>query len=238
LIFDYRGFGASGGQPRNLVTVERQLQDYRSVIEYARAHPDMFHSNKIIVAGSAFSGLHIADLVVNDPGLAGGMAHCPLLDGYAALKAGPMNFTLVFWALVDSIKGRLGLSPTFVKAIGKPGELAFLTTPSCHPGFVDMFAQGNTPFSEAPNVIAGRAAFETMAARPGLKLKDAKCPVLFVRAEDHDVIPATVIKDVIEAAGDKVEVCVAPGGHFEVMRGGKGYETNIRAQVEFLRRLL
>ena len=42
LIFDYRGFGASDGLPRNLLVLEKELQDFRSVIEWARARPEVF----------------------------------------------------------------------------------------------------------------------------------------------------------------------------------------------------
>jgi uncharacterized protein len=33
LLFDYRHFGASGGEPRQLVSVRRQLQDYAAAVE-------------------------------------------------------------------------------------------------------------------------------------------------------------------------------------------------------------
>lgn len=81
LIFDYRGFGNSDGQPRNLVTLERQIQDYKSVLAYARSLPETFRADRIVVMGSALSGLHVAELICQDGALAGGMAHCPMLDG-------------------------------------------------------------------------------------------------------------------------------------------------------------
>src|SRR5437763_8133511 len=36
LVFDYRHFGASGGEPRQLLDVERQHADWRAAIEFAR----------------------------------------------------------------------------------------------------------------------------------------------------------------------------------------------------------
>ena len=81
LIFDYRFFGDSGGEPRNLVILEKQLQDFRSVIEWVRGRPERFLVDKIVVMGSASAGLHVANLVVDDDKLAGGMMHSPLLDG-------------------------------------------------------------------------------------------------------------------------------------------------------------
>ena len=36
LLFDYRHFGASGGEPRQLLDIGRQLDDWRAAIAYAR----------------------------------------------------------------------------------------------------------------------------------------------------------------------------------------------------------
>lgn len=103
-----------------------------------------------------------------------------------------------------------------------------------------MFAQGATPFSKAPNLIAPRIAFDLMATRPGLELKNATCPMLVVMAEDDETQPRSITQSIVDGAeGSKcysilpctgrlpmivtteVEVVMAPGGHFDMMKGGK-----------------
>jgi fermentation-respiration switch protein FrsA (DUF1100 family) len=37
IAFDYRNFGASDGQPRQLLSVPRQLEDYAAAVSYARS---------------------------------------------------------------------------------------------------------------------------------------------------------------------------------------------------------
>ena len=55
--------------------------------------------------------------------------------GYATMMAlPPPTPRFLFWAIADWIKGQIGLSPIFVKAIGKPEEFCFLNTPSSYPG--------------------------------------------------------------------------------------------------------
>jgi uncharacterized protein len=81
MIFDYRHFGQSGGHPRGLVSLEQQVEDYKSVIKFARQRPHRFEGSKIVVMGSALSGLHICQLAVKDPALAGAMVHTPMVDG-------------------------------------------------------------------------------------------------------------------------------------------------------------
>ena len=50
LLFDYRGFGDSGGAPRQLVSVRKQLEDWQAVIEFARAQREV-DSNRIVTWG-------------------------------------------------------------------------------------------------------------------------------------------------------------------------------------------
>ncbi|KAJ7574424.1 hypothetical protein C8J56DRAFT_1125886 [Mycena floridula] len=116
LIFDYRYLGDSEGQPRNLVSLDAQLEDYKSVLRYARQNSDIFRNDKIVVMASAVgSGRH-------KPCRSYG--HCPLLDAYTTLMALPFNPRLVFWAMVDSLKGKLGLEPVFIRSIGHPQEFS------------------------------------------------------------------------------------------------------------------
>jgi len=78
LVFDYRRWGASGqlsiqsrgssfckinhysldGTPRQIIQVKEQLEDYRTVISYARQQPE-FDPQQVILWGSSFSGTHI-----------------------------------------------------------------------------------------------------------------------------------------------------------------------------------
>jgi fermentation-respiration switch protein FrsA (DUF1100 family) len=37
LVFDYRHFRASGGEPRQLIDINSQLEDYRAAIRFARS---------------------------------------------------------------------------------------------------------------------------------------------------------------------------------------------------------
>ena len=68
-------------------------------------------------------------------------------------------------------------------------------------GFTHMFSQGPTPLSAAPNLIAPRFAIDAMLhATSGRKLKDAKCPVLVIMAEDDDIILKHITVDIVQKA--------------------------------------
>jgi hypothetical protein len=43
------------GTPRNVVNIKEQLEDYRTVIKYARQQPEL-DAQRVIVFGTSFSG--------------------------------------------------------------------------------------------------------------------------------------------------------------------------------------
>ena len=55
LVFDYRHFGASEGEPRQLLDVKRQLTDWRSAVAYARGLAGV-DGDRVAVWGTSFSG--------------------------------------------------------------------------------------------------------------------------------------------------------------------------------------
>src|SRR5439155_8585995 len=57
LVFTYRHFGDSGGQPRQLLDIERQLGDWASALAYARNLDGIDHE-RIAPWGTTFAGGH------------------------------------------------------------------------------------------------------------------------------------------------------------------------------------
>jgi fermentation-respiration switch protein FrsA (DUF1100 family) len=55
LVFDYRGFGDSGGEPRQLVSFRRQREDYRAAVAAARSLPGV-DPERIVLSGTSYSG--------------------------------------------------------------------------------------------------------------------------------------------------------------------------------------
>ncbi|TFK37514.1 alpha/beta-hydrolase [Crucibulum laeve] len=238
LIFDYRGFGDSGSNPqdKSVVSIKRQQEDYRTVIRWARAteQDSLFKKDTVVVMGSAMSGLHAAEVASNEVGIAGVMAHCPLLDGFKLFSAVPEDPQFLDLVAKDCERARNGDKPLFIPAVGKTGEPAFLNSPDTWGGFTAMYAQGATAFSDAPNLFAPRVVTELMSSRPMLKLNGTKIPILIIMAAEDDLIPRALTEEIAAQTTANIKLVVSPGGHFDVMKGGKGFETNITAQLGFL----
>ncbi|MDQ5809115.1 MAG: alpha/beta fold hydrolase, partial [Actinomycetota bacterium] len=80
LVFDYRHFGESEGEPRQLLDLGLQQEDYRAAIAYVRSRAEV-DAARIAVWGTSFSGGHAIHLGARDPSLAAAVAQTPMVDG-------------------------------------------------------------------------------------------------------------------------------------------------------------
>ena len=89
LAFTYRHFGDSGGQPRQLLSIKRQLADWDAAIAWVKDRRDV-DGTRIAVWGSSFGGGHSITVASRHPELKAAVAQCPFTDGLAsALALGP-----------------------------------------------------------------------------------------------------------------------------------------------------
>ena len=129
LVFDYRHWGRSSGQPRQLLSIRRQLEDYRTVLAWARAQ-EVFDTTRVFVWGTSFSGMHIVELAAGEAGLAGAIAQCPLVDGLAGVAKIPFTrgLRLTAHAVADVLGSALGRPPHYLQVSVPPGRLGVIAT--------------------------------------------------------------------------------------------------------------
>lgn len=82
LLHDHRGFGDSGGVPRQDINPWQQITDWRRAISYLQARPEVDES-RIGIWGTSFSGGHAMVLGATDRRLKAVVAQAPTIDGYA-----------------------------------------------------------------------------------------------------------------------------------------------------------
>ena len=66
LLFDYRFFGASGGEPRQRIFPRDQLEDYRSALTWLSMQPEV-DADRLGVFGTSFSGGHVLHVAAYNP---------------------------------------------------------------------------------------------------------------------------------------------------------------------------
>jgi len=233
LVFDYRHFGDSAGQPRQVLDIGRQREDWVSAVRFAKTHPEV-DADRLAIWGSSFGGGHVLATAAREPGIAAVVAQCPFTDGLASLGAVPLRTTLKLTALGlrDLARAARGREPVTVPLAGRPGEVALMTAPDVVPGYLSLVPEGSPFRNEAGARLALRVGFD----RPGRQARRITAPVLFGICEPDTVAPSGPTKK-YAAQTPRAEVKVYPFGHFDIYEG-EPFEQAVGDQVEFLRRHL
>ena len=233
LVFDYRHFGASGGEPRHLMDVDRQLEDWRAAVAYARGL-DGVDPQRVALWGTSFSGGHVVSVAAGDARIAAVVAQVPFADGLRNLPRLGIRHALRLTreALRDQVRAVRGRPPHMIASVGPPGALAVMTTPDADPGFHALDPPGSTWRNEA----AARICVKVTSYRPVRRAADVRCPILFAIGE-HDAITPPEFAEEAARRAPRSEVRRYPGGHFDVYVG-ELFERVVADQVEFLARHL
>jgi alpha/beta superfamily hydrolase len=229
LAFTYRHFGDSGGQPRQLLSIKRQLADWDAAIAWVKNRRDV-DGTRIAVWGSSFGGGHSITVASRHPELKAAVAQCPFTDGLAsALALGPTESLKVLPIVAKDFAHMIGrLAPAMIPLAGPPGSLALMNAPDALPGYEALLPPGTT----FRNEVAARVAPTIMAYRPGRAAKKIKFPILFcVSNTDSVTPPAQTLRYARTALWGEIKRYDA--GHFDFYIG-EPFEALVHDQVEFL----
>lgn len=103
LIFDYRTFGGSSGEPRQHIDPWMQIEDYRNAISYLETRPDV-DAARIAAWGISYSGGHVLILGALDPRVRAICSIVPVIDGWDNLRIshGTVSFRTLLAALAEA----------------------------------------------------------------------------------------------------------------------------------------
>ena len=234
LVFDYRHFGDSQGEPRHLGSIPRQLEDWRSAIQFARQLPGV---RQVALWGTSFSSGHVMVVAAGDPEVVAVIAQNPMLDGRSAFlqaagRVGPwMVLRTTAVALLDTLGGLFGRLPRLIPIAAAPGSLGFLTAPDSLAGYLAL-----SP-AYARNELAARLALATASYRPVKYAHLVRCPVLLQICERDSVAPPAAALATAQMLGSRARVESYPIGHFDIYFG-EHFERAVGEQIHFLRQCL
>lgn len=232
LTFDYRSFGESGGEPRQVVDVRAQLEDWRAAIRFARGVGGV-DPERIALWGSSLGGGHVVTVAAGDPRVAAVVAQIPFNGFPRRVEGRSAQDTLrLLWAMtVDAARGRLGLSPRYIPMVGAPGEVAVTVTARARRHIATL--SGTSGSSLWRNEVAPRGLFGMMRYRPGEVAHRLKMPLLVCSAEDDLEALEENTRQLAERA-PRGELRRYPGVHFDFYRGPVRQQV-VADQIDFLR---
>ncbi|MDP2773223.1 MAG: alpha/beta hydrolase [Nocardioides sp.] len=235
LAFDYRGFGASDGSPRQRVSLAGQLEDYRAAMAAATALRGV-DPNRIVLWGVSLAGGHVLAAAAGRDDVAAVVSLTPLVDGVAAGRHALASHkpSAMLRSTVAGVRSKVatgrGKAPVMMPVVGRPGDTAALTLDGLYDDYLEL--AGPTWVNE----IDASVGLELGGHRPGRLAKDVTCPLLVQIADfDRSAPPQAAAKAAFKG---RAEVRHYPCDHFDVWPGKEWFEPAVTHQVRFLTRHL
>jgi len=234
LTFDYRHFGESEGEPRQLVVIQYQLEDYKAAITYARKLKEVDPA-RIALWGTSASGGYGIVIAAQDKGIACVCAQCPGLDSHASeemyvKRLGIRHILrLIMHGQRDVMRSRLGLSPHKIPIVGKPGSIALFPMSDAYDSYRKLASENFV------NEVCARVILRSHGYRPLEHLPKVRCPVL-IQICDHDSLAPTCAETEKELR-KYAEVKRYPIGHFDIYTGSD-FEQSVSDQLAFFKKHL
>lgn len=229
MTFDYRSFGLSAGEPRQIVSVRHQLDDIRAAIAYLRSRPGV-DRDRVALWGSSLGGGHVITIAAEDSMIAGVVAQVPF-NGFPKQVEGRSTkeaYALLWIAVRDRVRGWLGRPPLYVKAVGGAGERAVMVGADAE-RTIESLTSGTWR-----NEVAPRGLLDMMAYKPGKNAHRIQAPLL-VCVGEFDRETQGPMTEPLARDAPHGELRSYPFGHFDIYRPDIR-ERVLADQVSFLRR--
>lgn len=242
VLLDFRTLGGSGGTPRHWVDPFRQLEDYRSALEWIRNNAEL-DGSRIALWGSSFSGGVALTLAADDERIKAVIAQCPFLE--TTKEQEPTGLAMARFIAAATLDS-LGAWPVYVPALGQPGEFAFghsrdnpsVENPIARPGAAFWQSLPKQLRGGWENKFLARMLTRFDRFQPMAQVERVRCPVLFVAAEADDMVPLEHVRRAHSRAGSEDKALeVLPCAHFDLYVGPHA-EKSRATQSAFLARAL
>jgi uncharacterized protein len=225
--FDYRNFGASDGQPRDQLDMDRQLDDWHTAIAYVRGRGDV-DPDLIGLWGSSLSGGQVLCVAARDHRIASVVAQVPYTDGYSLARAAGLRhlFRLMPAIARDAVHAATGRAPYMISGLGPPGEAAAVTTRLSDN--YDSLVAGAPSWR---NRINAGAMLQVYRFRPAALAQHIRCPLLVVLSYRDHVAPADAAMRAAHGL-PYIELALFPALHFELY-SGETFERAMATEISF-----
>lgn len=229
LAFTYRYFGDSGGLPRQLMSVKRQLVDWDAALDFVKGCVDV-DGSRVAVWGSSFGGGHAITVASRHPELRAAISQCPFTDGLASAAALGVGASMKMLPVIarDFAAKLAGRPPVMVPIAAAPGKPALMNAHDALEGYLALIPDG----LKFVNHVAARVIPEIATYRPGRSAAKVRFPILFCVSTTDTVTPPEQTLALARRAPHGV-IKLYEAGHFAFYLGD-AFEQLVADQIEFL----
>ncbi|BAX99705.1 alpha/beta hydrolase [Mycobacteroides stephanolepidis] len=236
VVFDYRGWGESDGEIRDVVLMRSQLADYHAVLAGVREMAGIDPA-RVALWGTSYSGGTVVACAAEDGAVAAVVAQVPNLDNLAtarflSTRIRPLRLMRLGLRLArDVVAGWRGKEPVYVQSMGRTGEMAAYVSDESW----DEFAQVAGPMWN--NRVGLRDFVRLPMWRPVKKLNELPCRIQLHACVQDDLTPWRPAVKAARQLGAQAELHEYSAGHFGIYVG-EDQARALTTQAAFLTREL
>lgn len=237
LVFDYRYFGASEGEPRGQIFYFEQQQDYRNAITWLSLQNEV-DPKRIGIWGTSYSGGHVLHLGAFDKRVKTVVAQVPVINNWEAhyrnMTPEVLDRRAAWYARNRADEYTKGVVNYF-PVVAPEGQNS--TMPQ--KGAYDWFTQNAKLY--APNwrnqvTIESLEINKEFAPATNIQLI-SPTPLLMIIASDDIVCRTELQIQAFNRAGEPKKLVITEGGHFNAYQGS-AFDEAVSAAVEWFKQYL
>lgn len=137
ILFDYRYWGGSTGKPREMISINSQLEDWKTMIQYASTCK-FIDNRRIVLWGTSLSGGYTLSLASELKNIQAIMVQIPYVDGAETAKLYPLQRypQALKLSSQDYMGSKMGLNPKRLPVVDQY-KLCFMPTADSYYVFID-----------------------------------------------------------------------------------------------------
>lgn len=238
LAFDYRYFGASGGEPRGHLVAAEQIADIRNAVSWMSGQPEI-DSNRIGLWGASYGGAHVLSISAFDKRIKAAVATAPTMrtSDIMVRFIGREGLAGVLQFLgADRTARYLAGETHFMKAVSDGSEPAMLPNPEAFTFFTRM---GETIAPSWRNQVTVESMEKLIEYDPTYAIDlIAPTPLLMVVGENDQSQPPNLSRDAYARAGEPKRMVSIAAGHTELLDKEEPVAASAAAAIDWFRQYL
>ncbi|ENQ6262455.1 alpha/beta hydrolase [Acinetobacter baumannii] len=229
ILFDYRYWGGSTGKPREMISINSQLEDWKTMIQYASTCK-FIDNRRIVLWGTSLSGGYALSLASELKNIQAIMVQIPYVDGAETAKLYPLQRypQALKLSSQDYMGSKMGLNPKRLPVVDQY-KLCFMPTADSYYGYLSIVNPDYYWSGEVP----ARVFFNLMRYRPIQLVRQINIPVLLIAAQHDSLIPIESSREAATNIAPFVSYHEWDMKHFDIYHGS-WFEKAVTTQLEFL----
>jgi uncharacterized protein len=227
LLFDFRSFGASGGEPRQRLFPRDQIEDYRSALTWLSLQPEI-DADRLGIWGASLSGGHVIHVAAYDPRVKAVVSMAGPMDLYSITRrvVGEDKFAVLEQLITrERIRNATEGGEVYAPNVASPDYQGFaFQTDQGSNEYFPVSTPDLAPSWHNQLTMSSLEAILEYAPGKSIELIAPRALLMILATEDVNTSP-DLIRDAFARAGEPKQLLEVAGDHYSIYPWSKG--TNV-----------